>query len=52
VARFMTMNGGVRFVRPNVRAKLATTAERQARTCDNVRSTTGPGLVVCRWRSA
>jgi hypothetical protein len=40
------------FVGPNVRAKRATTAGRQARACDNVRSTTGPGLVACRWRSA
>ena len=37
---------------PNVRAKRATTAGRQARACDNVRSTTGQGLVACRWRSA
>jgi len=37
---------------PNVRAKRATTAGRQARAGENVRSTTGPGLVACRWRSA
>jgi hypothetical protein len=39
-------------MRFNVRAKRATTAGRQARACDNVRSTAGPGLVACRWRSA
>ena len=37
---------------PNVRAKRATTAGRQARAGENVQSTTGPGLVACRWRSA
>ena len=31
---------------PNVRAKRATTAGRQARAGENVRSTTGPGLVA------
>ena len=41
-----------RSLRPNVRAKRATTAGRQARAGENVRSTTGPGLVACRWRSA
>ena len=40
------------LVRPNVRAKRTTTAGRQARAGENVRSTTGPGLVACRWRSA
>jgi hypothetical protein len=40
------------LVLPNVRAKRATTAGRQARACENVPSTTGPGLVACRWRSA
>jgi hypothetical protein len=44
--------GEVQFVLPNVRAKRATTAGRQARAGENVRSTTGPGLVACRWRSA
>ena len=39
-------------VRPNVRAKRATTAGQQARAGENVQSTTGPGLVACRWRSA
>ena len=38
--------------RPNVRAKRATTAGRQARAGENVPRTTGPGLVACRWRSA
>ena len=42
--------GGVK--RPNVRAKRATTAGRQARAGENVLRTTGPGLVACRWRSA
>jgi len=37
---------------PNVRAKRATTAGRQARAGENVLGTTGPGLVACRWRSA
>jgi len=40
------------LVRPNVRAKRATTAGRQARGGENVPRTTGPGLVACRWRSA
>ena len=40
------------LVRPNVQAKRATTAGRQARAGENVRRTTGPGLVACRWRSA
>ncbi len=37
---------------PNVRAKRATTAGRQAWAGENVQRTTGPGLVACRWRSA
>ena len=37
---------------PNVRAKLATTAGRQARAGENVPRTARPGLVACRWRSA
>ena len=37
---------------PNVRAKRATTAGRQARTGENVLRTARPGLVACRWRSA
>ena len=41
-----------RHMTPNVRAKRATTAGRQARAGDNVQRTTGPGLVACRWRSA
>ena len=40
------------FVRPNVRAKRAPTAGRQARAGENVQRTTGSGLVACRWRSA
>ena len=39
-------------VTPNVRAKRATTAGRQARATENVHRTWGPGLVACRWRSA
>ena len=39
-------------VRPNVRAKRATTAGRQARAGENVPRTARPGLVACRWRSA
>ena len=39
-------------LRPNVRAKRATTAGRQARAGENVPRTTSPGLVACRWRSA
>ena len=39
-------------VTPNVRAKRATTAGRQARAGENVPRTAGPGLVACRWRSA
>ena len=39
-------------VRPNVRAKRATTAGRQARPQENVPRTARPGLVACRWRSA
>jgi hypothetical protein len=37
---------------PNVRAKRATTAGRQARAGENVPRTASPGLVACRWRSA
>jgi len=43
--------GGL-FLRPNVRAKGATTAGRQARAGENVPRTARPGLVACRWRSA
>ncbi len=39
-------------VGPNVRAKRATTAGRQARAGENVPRTARPGLVACRWRSA
>ena len=37
---------------PNVRAKRATTAGRQARAGENVPRTARPGVVACRWRSA
>ena len=37
---------------PNVRAKRATAAGRQARAGDNVQRTACLGLVACRWRSA
>jgi hypothetical protein len=40
------------FLMPNVRAKRATTAGRQARAGENVPRTARPGLVACRWRSA
>ena len=42
----------VLVVLPNVRAKRATTAGRQARAGENVPRTARPGLVACRWRSA
>ena len=45
------VNGHV-SLRPNVRAKRATTAGRQARAGENVPRTARPGLVACRWRSA
>ena len=38
-------------VGPNVRAKRATTAGRQARAVENL-ARRRPGLVACRWRSA
>jgi hypothetical protein len=38
--------------KPDVRAKRATTAGRQARAGENVPRTARPGLVACRWRSA
>ena len=37
---------------PNVRAKLAPTVGRQARTGENVPRTASPGLVARRWGSA
>ena len=37
---------------PNVRAKRAATAGRQARAGEDVPRTARPGLVACRWRSA
>ena len=40
------------IVLPNVRAKRAATAGRQARARENVPRTARPGLVACRWRSA
>ena len=39
-------------VMPNVRAKLAPTAGRQAQGGENVPRTTDLGLVACRWCSA
>ena len=39
-------------LRPNVRAKRATTAGRQRPDGENVPRTTGRALVACRWRSA
>ena len=45
-------HGEVGVVKPNVRAKRATTAGRQARAGENVPRTASPGLVACRWRSA
>jgi hypothetical protein len=44
--------GEVQFVLPNVRAKRATAAGRQAQGGENVQRTTDLGLVACRWRSA
>ena len=46
--------GGQRVpcVTPNVQAKRATTAGRQARPQENVHRTLWAGLVACRWRSA
>jgi hypothetical protein len=54
LAVFMTapINWDVATALPNVRAKRATTAGRQARAGENVPRTTGPGLAACRWRSA
>ena len=43
---------GLRRSTPNVRAKRATTAGRQARAGENVPRTARPGLVACRWGSA
>ena len=37
---------------PNVRAKRAATAGRQARAGENVPRPASRGLVACRWRSA
>jgi len=45
-------HGRLVSVRPNVRAKRATTAGRQARAGEKIPRTTSPGLVACRWRSA
>ena len=44
--------GTASFVLPNVRAKRAPTAGRQARAGENVPRTARLGLVACRWRSA
>ena len=51
-AALMDLAHDLVLVRPNVQAKRATTAGRQARAGENVPRTTGPGLVACRWRSA
>ena len=51
LAETLTWYKGVR-VKPNVRAKRAATAGRQARAGKNVPRTTGPGLVACSCRSA
>ena len=40
------------FAMPNVRAKRAATAGRQARAGENVLRTASLGLVACRWRAA
>ena len=40
------------FMKPNVRAKRATTAGRQGPVDDNVPRTADRALVACRWRSA
>jgi hypothetical protein len=42
----------VSFVLPNVRAKRAPTAGRQARAGENVPRTADRALAACRWRSA
>ena len=51
-AHFLLDSGTAGFLKPNVRAKRATTAGRQARAGENVPRTARPGLVACRWRSA
>ena len=51
-ARFLLRQQTLGILKPNVRAKRATTAGRQARAGENVPRTTRPGLVACRWRSA
>ena len=51
-AHFLLERCTVAFLMPNVRAKRATTAGRQARAGENVPRTARPGLVACRWRSA
>jgi hypothetical protein len=51
-AHFLLAQRHCIFRMPNVRAKRATTAGRQARAGENVQRTAGPGLVACRWRSA
>ena len=49
---FLLEHSPAAFLMPNVRAKRAATAGRQARAGENVPRTTRPGLVACRWRSA
>ena len=51
-AHFLLDSGTAVFLKPNVRAKRAATAGRQARAGENVPRTARPGLVACRWRSA
>ena len=51
-AHFLLESCTAAFLKPNVRAKRATTAGRQARAGENVPRTARPGLVACRWRSA
>ena len=51
-AHFLLARQTVVPLMPNVRAKRATTAGRQARDAENVHRTCFAGLVACRWRSA
>ena len=51
-AHFLLEHGTRAFLKPNVRAKRATTAGRQALGSENVHRTTAQGLAACRWRSA
>ena len=51
-AHFLRERQTVVLLMPNVRAKLAPTAGRQARAGENVPRTARPGLVTRRWGSA